>query len=97
MHDSHTDALPMNWVINQLALTMDGGIGAFEAKAQLSCPWLAVEPGERFTITVRGKPVADQVPHRSGSSQCVAAAIAASSCVAGAAPLDLHHSAGRCL
>ncbi|MFN7871064.1 MAG: type II toxin-antitoxin system Phd/YefM family antitoxin, partial [Cyanobacteriota bacterium] len=46
---------------------MDASIGAFEAKAQLSRLLRAVEQGERFTITVRGKPVADLVPHRSGS------------------------------
>ena len=56
---------------------MEPSIGAFEAKAQLSRLLRAVEQGERFTITVRGKPVADLVPHRSGSSQSVAAAVAA--------------------
>ncbi|KEF42170.1 MAG: prevent-host-death protein [Cyanobium sp. CACIAM 14] len=56
---------------------MDVRIGAFEAKAQLSRLLRAVEQGERFTITVRGKPVADLVPHRSASRQGVPAAIAA--------------------
>jgi prevent-host-death family protein len=55
---------------------MAASIGAFEAKAQLSRLLRAVEQGERFTITMRGKPVADLVPHRSGSSQSLAAAIA---------------------
>ena len=73
---SHGDALLVNKFINQLILPMDATIGAFEAKAQLSRLLRAVEQGERFTITVRGKPVADLVPHRSGSSQGVAAAIA---------------------
>ncbi len=56
---------------------MDANIGAFEAKAQLSRLLRAVEQGERFTITVWGKPVADLVPHRADSAQGVAAAVAA--------------------
>ena len=56
---------------------MDVNIGAFEAKALLSRLLRAVEQGERFTITVRGKPVADLVPHRADSAQGVAAAVAA--------------------
>jgi len=52
-------------------------IGAFEAKAQLSRLLRAVEQGEHFTITVRGKPVADLVPHRAASSEGLAAAIEA--------------------
>ncbi len=56
---------------------MDASIGAFKAKAQLSRLLRAVENGERFTITVRGKPVADLVPHRSDAGQGVDAAVAA--------------------
>jgi prevent-host-death family protein len=56
-------------------MCMVGSIGAFEAKAQLSRLLRAVEQGEHFTITVRGRPVADLVPHRAPSSQGVAAAI----------------------
>jgi prevent-host-death family protein len=56
---------------------MDASIGAFEAKAQLSRLLRAVEQGERFTITVRGKPVADLVPHRADAAQGVGAARAA--------------------
>ena len=56
---------------------MQPSIGAFEAKAQLSRLLRAVEQGEHFTITVRGKPVADLVPHRAASSQGLAAAIEA--------------------
>jgi prevent-host-death family protein len=52
-------------------------IGAFEAKAQLSRLLRAVEQGEHFTITVRGKPVADLVPHRAASGESLAAAIEA--------------------
>ena len=56
---------------------MDSCIGAFEAKAQLSRLLRAVENGEQFTITVRGKPVADLVPHRSHSAQSLEAAVQA--------------------
>ena len=56
---------------------MDVSIGAFEAKAQLSRLLRAVEQGQRFTISVRGKPVADLIPHRADATQAVAAAVAA--------------------
>ena len=55
---------------------MDHSIGAFEAKAQLSRLLRAVEQGKHFTITLRGRPVADLVPHRAASSQNLEAAIA---------------------
>jgi prevent-host-death family protein len=54
---------------------MDSCIGAFEAKAQLSRLLRAVENGEQFTITVRGKPIADLVPHRSNSAHNLTAAV----------------------
>ena len=54
---------------------MDSCIGAFEAKAQLSRLLRAVENGEQFTITVRGKPIADLVPHRSQSAHSLKAAV----------------------
>lgn len=63
----------MTW----FAADMESSIGAFEAKAQLSRLLRAVEQGEHFTITVRGRPVADLVPHRAASSQGVAAAVEA--------------------
>ena len=56
---------------------MDASIGAFEAKAQLSRLLRAVEQGQRFTISVRGKPVADLIPHRPDATEAVAAAVAA--------------------
>ena len=56
---------------------MDSSIGAFEAKAQLSRLLRAVEAGEQFTITVRGRPVADLVPHRAAAAQSIAAAVEA--------------------
>jgi prevent-host-death family protein len=37
-------------------------IGAFDAKTRLSEILRKVDLGERFTITVRGRPVADVVP-----------------------------------
>ena len=54
---------------------MGSCIGAFEAKAQLSRLLRAVENGEQFTITVRGKPIADLVPHRSQSAHSLKAAV----------------------
>ena len=54
---------------------MDSCIGAFKAKAQLSRLLRAVENGEQFTITVRGKPIADLVPHRSQSAHSLKAAV----------------------
>jgi len=54
---------------------MDSCIGAFEAKAQLSRLLRAGENGEQFTITVRGKPIADLVHHRSNSVHSLKAAV----------------------
>lgn len=42
-------------------------IGIFEAKTKLSEIVRKVEQGERFTITVRGRPVADVVPSEASS------------------------------
>jgi antitoxin (DNA-binding transcriptional repressor) of toxin-antitoxin stability system len=53
---------------------MDASIGAFEAKALLSRQLEAVE---RFTISERGKPVADVIPHPADAAEAVAAALAA--------------------
>jgi prevent-host-death family protein len=44
-------------------------IGAFEAKAKLSEILRKVEKGERFTITRRGRIVADVVPSQAQSLQ----------------------------
>ena len=63
--------------MNRINRTMDASIGAFEAKAQLSRLLRAVEQGQRFTISVRGKPVADLIPHRADATEAVAAAVAA--------------------
>ena len=56
---------------------MGVSIGAFEAKAQLSRLLRAVEQGQLFTISVRGKPVADLIPHRANATEAVAAAVTA--------------------
>jgi prevent-host-death family protein len=42
-------------------------IGTFDAKTRLSEILRKVEQGERFTITVRGRPVADVVPTEANS------------------------------
>lgn len=53
-------------------------IGAFDAKAKLSELLRAVGQGQRYTITVRGKPVADLVPSKKTTAQAdVHAAVAA--------------------
>jgi len=38
-------------------------IGSFDAKAHLSKLLQAVKKGQRFTITLRGEPIADLVPY----------------------------------
>lgn len=40
-------------------------IGSFDAKTQLSKLLHAVERGHRYTVTLRGRPVADIVPSKS--------------------------------
>lgn len=50
-------------------------IGAFDAKAKLSELLREVKHGQRFTITVRGIPVADLVPSESAASHNTQAAI----------------------
>ena len=55
---------------------MNEEIGAYDAKTKLSEILRRVEAGERFTITNRGRPVADLIPSRSGDGQLVEGAIA---------------------
>lgn len=55
---------------------MNEEIGSYDAKTKLPEILRRVEAGERFTITNRGKPVADLVPSRSGSDLKAEAAIA---------------------
>lgn len=47
-------------------LMMQEEIGSYEAKTKLPEILRRVESGESFTITNRGKPVADIVPSRAG-------------------------------
>ena len=51
-------------------------IGAFDAKAKLSELLRAVALGQRYTITVRGKAVADLVPSETAAHYDVHAAVA---------------------
>ena len=55
---------------------MNKKIGSYDAKTKLPELLRRVEAGERFTITNRGKPVADIIPSRSGSDHRVDDAIA---------------------
>jgi len=50
-------------------------IGIFEAKAKLSEIVRKTQAGESFTITVRGRPVADIVPSHARSKEAVHAAV----------------------
>jgi prevent-host-death family protein len=52
-------------------------IGAFDAKAKLSKLLQEVMRGQHFTITVRGKAVADLVPSKNASHYNVQEAVAA--------------------
>ena len=52
-------------------------IGVFDAKAHLSTLLRHIQIGQRYTITVRGKPVADLVPSEALRQPDVNAAIAA--------------------
>ncbi|WP_442782659.1 type II toxin-antitoxin system Phd/YefM family antitoxin [Collimonas fungivorans] len=51
-------------------------IGAFDAKAKLSELLRGVGHGQRYTITVRGKPVADLVPSETSAQNDAKAAVA---------------------
>ena len=51
-------------------------IGSYEAKTKLPEILRRVETGETFTITNRGKPIADVIPSRSSDKQKIQAAIA---------------------
>lgn len=55
---------------------MSQEIGSYDAKTKLPEILRRVEAGERFTITNRGKPVADLIPSQSGSDHRVDSAIA---------------------
>lgn len=50
-------------------------IGPYELRTKLSEILRRVQAGEAFTVTSRGRPVADLVPSRSASRQKIASAI----------------------
>ncbi len=50
-------------------------VGSYDAKTKLPELLREVERGQRFTITHRGRPVADLVPSGSGTQQTSQAAI----------------------
>jgi len=50
-------------------------IGAFDAKTKLSAILRRVDQGERFTITVRGRAVADLVPTQARNQRAVDEAV----------------------
>jgi prevent-host-death family protein len=52
-------------------------VGSFDAKARLSELLRAVEQGQRYTITLRGRPVADLVPSDRAAQQNAKAAVQA--------------------
>jgi prevent-host-death family protein len=52
-------------------------IGAFDAKARLSKLLQEVMQGHHFTITIRGKPVADLIPSKSATQHNTEDAVAA--------------------
>jgi len=52
-------------------------IGSYDAKTKLPELLREVEKGQRYTITLRGRPVADLVPSESASQADAHAAIAA--------------------
>jgi prevent-host-death family protein len=54
---------------------MNEEIGSYDAKTKLPEILRRVEAGESFTITNRGKPVAEIIPTRSSQRQEVEAAI----------------------
>jgi prevent-host-death family protein len=62
----------MNW----LTLMAYREIGAFDAKTRLSELLRDVERGERFTITHRGRAIADLVPSAGGAPDAAAAVAA---------------------
>lgn len=49
-------------------------IGSYEAKTKLPELLRGVQAGKRYTITLRGEPIADLVPAESGAANDVAAA-----------------------
>lgn len=50
-------------------------IGSYEAKTRLPELLRGIQAGKRYTITLRGEPVADLVPAESGKGNDAAAAV----------------------
>ena len=70
---------PLYWSILKVFKrfkTMLEEIGSYEAKTKLPEILRRVETGETFTITNRGKPIADVIPSRSSDKQKTQTAIA---------------------
>jgi prevent-host-death family protein len=57
-------------------ITMFSEIGSFDAKTKLPELLREVERGRRFTITLRGRAIADLVPTAAASRRDAAAAVA---------------------
>lgn len=66
----------VDWSANQVT-DLDTKIGAFEAKTKLPELLRRVQAGERFTITNRGRPVAELLPVAATSRASVRDAVAA--------------------
>jgi prevent-host-death family protein len=65
-----------NWLMIWLMKMAYREIGAFDAKTRLSELLRQVERGERFTITHRGRAIADLVPSAGGAPDAAAAVAA---------------------
>ena len=50
-------------------------VGAFDAKSQLSSILQEVKKGKRYTITLRGKPIADLIPSDSADHSNLSVAV----------------------
>jgi prevent-host-death family protein len=75
--DSHIDANRPGYQTSLINLeaSMLEKIGSYDAKTKLPEILRRVEAGESFTITNRGKPVADIVPSRTGNHLKIQSAI----------------------
>jgi prevent-host-death family protein len=69
---------------------MNKEIGAFEAKTRLAELLRQVQGGRRFTITHRGKPIADLVPCEPADARRAATAIAKFMAFKEANPVNTH-------
>ena len=58
-----------------VALAVASACGGAYTYTPIDLNYLSANASEQFTITVRGKPVADLVPHRGHSAQSLEAAV----------------------